>query len=93
MTSVFFLCVSCLPPPRKLFVGRKGFKSLLHLLIWIDSQGWLLASRRNLFSRSLVCKSILSAVCSLNEWVKEEPSLHGHLEGQREGGLGFGGTR
>lgn len=53
---------------------------------WIDSWGWLLGSRK-LFSRSLVCESILFAICSPNEWVKGEPGPGGHFEGQRKGGV------
>lgn len=81
----------CLVSPltESFLLEGKASKSLLDLLIWIDSWGWLLGSRRKLFSRSLVCKSILSAICSPNEWVKEEPGLCGHLEGQRGGGLGL----
>lgn len=54
---------------------------------WIGSWGWLLGSRRKLFSRSLVCENILFAIWSPDEWVKGEPGPGGHFEGRRKGGV------
>jgi len=67
----------------------KASESLLDLPILTDSWHWVLGSRRKPFPRNLVCKSILSAIYSPDEWVRGEPGLPGHLEGQREGRLGL----
>lgn len=92
MTSVLFLCVSCLLPSRKLFVGRKGFQKLVRLI----DLDWLLGLALRIQKKALFevsgLENILSAICSPNKWVKVELGLCGHLEGQHEGGLGFGGT-
>lgn len=92
ITSVLFLCVSCLLPSQKLFVRRKDFQKLVRLI----DLDWLLGLALRIHEKALFkvpgLENILSAICSPKEWVKEELGLCGHLEGQHEGDLGFWGS-